>query len=154
MPLPAAEQTARREALTRLLASGRFSRQSELVARLKKQGFTATQSSVSRDLRSLGVTKDLSGYRLPGATERGAQSELEPLAELVRGISPAGANLLVLQTAIGAASRIALTLDRSELPEIVGTISGDDTIFIATRHAKDQRKLIALIESLLSKAKP
>lgn len=154
MPLPAAEQTARREALTRLLTSGRFSRQSEIVARLRKQGFNATQSSVSRDLRSLGVTKDTSGYRLPGESERSVQSELRQLSELVRGASPAGANLLVLHTAIGAASRIALTLDRSELPEIVGTISGDDTIFIATRHAKDQRKLLALIETLLSKAQP
>lgn len=154
MPLPAAEQAARREALTRLLAGGRFSRQSEIVARLKKQGFSATQSSVSRDLRSLGVMKDDLGYRLPGESERSVQTELKQLAEFVRGVSPAGPHLLVVHTAIGAASRIALTLDRSELPEIVGTISGDDTIFIATRHAKDQRKLVALIESLLNRAQP
>ena len=62
-------------------------------------------------------------------------------AEFVRAVAPAGPNLLVVRTAIGAAQRVALTLDRLNWPEIVGTLSGDDTIFIATTTLANQRRV-------------
>jgi transcriptional regulator of arginine metabolism len=68
------------------------------------------------------------------------------IAMLLRKISPAGPNLLVIRTAIGAAQRVALALDRSDWPEMVGNIGGDDTVFVATESALAQRKLIARIE--------
>ena len=67
-------------------------------------------------------------------------------AELLRKISPAGPNLLVIQTAIGAAQRVALALDRCAWPEMIGNIGGDDTVFVATESALAQKNLIARIE--------
>ncbi|MGB5576155.1 MAG: hypothetical protein WBM88_01960, partial [Woeseiaceae bacterium] len=81
----------------------------------------------------------------PGADEAGDRQVAE-VATLLRKISPAGPNLLVIRTAIGAAQRVALALDRSDWPEMIGNIGGDDTVFVATESAPAQKKLIARIE--------
>ena len=65
---------------------------------------------------------------------------------LVRGMQPAGPNLLVIRTGAGAAQRVALALDRSGWPEMVGNIGGDDTVFVATDSAASQKILLAKIE--------
>ncbi|HMB72266.1 MAG TPA: arginine repressor [Gammaproteobacteria bacterium] len=143
-PMPTAtseQQHARRSAIAELLGRHRIARQSELVARLRTLGYEATQSSVSRDLRELGVAKQSGRYRLPANVAAGDDRALRSSAEFVRSIAPAGPNLLVLRTAIGAAQRVALTLDRLNWPEIVGTLSGDDTIFIATTTLANQRRV-------------
>src|SRR5690606_38664353 len=102
-----------------------------------------TQSSVSRDLRDLGAAKLKNGYSLPKPAEVGDESlqELQEVAEFVREIRPAGPHLLAITTAIGAAQRAAVTLGRTAWPEIVGTLSGDDTIFVATIGSNQQRRL-------------
>lgn len=153
MPTATSEQQqARRAAIARLLSERLISRQSELVRLLRSKGFEATQSSVSRDLKEMGVAKHAShGYRLPD-TEQADPRSLGPVAEFVRDLQPAGPNLLVLTTAIGAAQRVALTLDRLHWPEVVGTLSGDDTIFIATSNAANQRRLRARLMDNLRKA--
>ena len=109
-----------------------INRQAELVDLLRTEGFPATQSSVSRDLRDFGAAKAKNGYSLPNRDELSNASSLQVVAELVRDIRPAGPNLLVIMTAVGAAQRVAVTLDRIDWPEVVGTLSGDDTIFVAT----------------------
>jgi len=145
-------QHERRDAIARLLSHRSIARQSELVALLRREGFEATQSSVSRDLKDMGVAKHAgTGYQLP------EHSAVDPLslgmvAEFVRKLQAAGPNLLVLTTAIGAAQRVALTLDRLHWPEVVGTLSGDDTIFIATSSAANQRRLRAKLTENLKKA--
>jgi transcriptional regulator of arginine metabolism len=73
------------------------------------------------------------------------------IAEFVRDIRAAGANLVVVTTAVGAAQRVAVTLDRANWPEIVGTLSGDDTIFIATAGSAQQRRLRARLKQSLRK---
>ena len=155
MPSAVAQQQARRRAIARLLERETVTRQSELVRLLRAEGFTATQSSVSRDLRSLGVAKLKEGYEMPPrATSPSDDREaLALVAEFVRELRPAGPNLLVVTTAIGAAQRVAVTLDRIEWPEVVGTLSGDDTIFIATSGAGQQRRLTARLREHLKKAK-
>src|SRR5690606_8258597 len=105
------------------------------------EGFVATQSSVSRDLRDLGAAKLKNGYRLPERMLDGNGELLESVAEFVRDIRTAGPNLLVVRTATGAAQRVAVTLDRIDWPEIVGTLSGDDTIFVATANSTEPRRL-------------
>jgi transcriptional regulator of arginine metabolism len=77
--------------------------------------------------------------------------ELRSVADLLRTVTPAGANLLVVKTAIGAAQRVALAFDRSDWPEIVGNIGGDDTVFVATASAGAQKQLIAKIERSLGR---
>lgn len=135
------QQLARRNAIAELLSRHRIARQSELVARLRSLGHDATQSSVSRDLRELGVAKQSGAYTLPANGGRFDDLALRSSAEFVRSMAPAGPNLLVIRTAIGAAQRVALTLDRLSWPEIVGTLSGDDTIFVATTTLASQRRL-------------
>ncbi len=144
MPLPNRTRSDRREALRRLLEQGPAATQRALVDALVSAGFEATQSSVSRDLKGLGAIKTAAGYELPGPAPESVD-EVAEVADLLRGIRPAGSNLLVIRTAIGAAQRVALALDRSGWPEIVGNVGGDDTIFTATPDAHAQRALIQRI---------
>jgi transcriptional regulator of arginine metabolism len=142
MPSATAEQrNERRMALAKLLRNNAIERQSELVELLRSEGYVATQSSVSRDLKDMGAVKVKNGYSLPEDSAAGNGDSLKQVAEFVREIRAAGPNLLVVTTAIGAAQRVALTLDRINWPEIVGTLSGDDTVFIATSTAAQQRRL-------------
>jgi transcriptional regulator of arginine metabolism len=115
------------------------------VDALLGQGLVATQSSVSRDLRELGAIKTGNGYELPD-TDQAGDRQMADVAGLLRDISPAGPNLLVIRTAIGAAQRVALALDRSDWPEMVGNIGGDDTVFVATESSSSQKHLISRIE--------
>ena len=155
LPMPAAtaqQQHARRLAIAKLLDEREISRQSELVELLRAAGYQATQSSVSRDLKDLGAAKLKNGYSLPEQDRARNGESLQAVAELVRDIRSAGANVLVVTTAVGAAQRVAVTLDRIGWPEVVGTLSGDDTIFIATSNATQQRRLRGRIRQSLSKA--
>ena len=154
MPTAVAQQQARRRAIAEILERETITRQVELVRLLRAEGYEATQSSVSRDLKDLGVAKLTTGYELPtgeDARDDDAQA-LELVAEFVRELKVAGPHLLVVATAIGAAQRVAVTLDRVAWPEIVGTLSGDDTIFIATASAAQQRRLINRLREHLGKA--
>src|SRR5690606_32947844 len=105
---------------------------------------------VSRDLKELGAVKTSKGYELRSADE-GAVNEVASIANLLRGLSPAGPNLLVIKTAIGAAQRVALALDRCGWPEIVGNVGGDDTVFTATATAAAQRALLQKISHAAAK---
>jgi transcriptional regulator of arginine metabolism len=152
MPTPSLEQAERRRAIARLLDDHPVHRQAELVDLLRAQGYPATQSSVSRDLRDLGAVKQKNGYSLPKPVEVGNEESLHVVAEFVRDIRPAGPNLLVIMTAVGAAQRVAVTLDRIGWPEIVATLSGDDTIFVATVGSNQQRRLRSRLRQHLMKA--
>jgi transcriptional regulator of arginine metabolism len=152
MPSATLEQQERRLAIARLLAEHAINRQAELVELLRREGFPATQSSVSRDLRDLGAAKLKNGYSLPNRNEVGNAQELVNVAELVRAIRPAGPNLLVVTTEVGAAQRVAVALDQIGWPEIVGTLSGDDTIFVATVGSTQQRRLRGRLRQHLKKA--
>jgi transcriptional regulator of arginine metabolism len=145
MPNTQQVQTERREAIRELLRSGPAETQQSVVAALQSLGFDATQSSVSRDLRELGAIKTASGYEL-GTSTASSDDEVAKVADLLRSMGPAGPNLLVIKTAIGAAQRVALALDRSDWPEIVGNVGGDDTVFVATTSAAAQRNLITRID--------
>ena len=144
MPNSPEIQSERQKAIRQLLDTGPAGTQRSLVDALIARGFDATQSSVSRDLKELGAIKTASGYELPGMAAK--DDEVASVADLLRGIETAGPNLLVIKTAIGAAQRVALALDRSDWPEIVGNVGGDDTILVATKSAAGQRNLLKKIE--------
>ena len=135
----------RRDTLRKLLRRGPAGTQQSLVDALRRNGLVATQSSVSRDLRELGAVKTGRGYELP-PSDAVRDDEFARVAEFLREVTPAGPNLLVIKTAIGAAQRVALALDRSNWPEMVGNIGGDDTVFVATATATTQKILIGRIE--------
>jgi transcriptional regulator of arginine metabolism len=148
MPAGTELRQRRQRAILKILQEQRVARQSHLVDLLRAEGIDATQSSVSRDLRQLGIAKLEAGYE-PPETDGPADNPAPP-EEFLRGVAPAGPNLLVVRTAVGAAARVAVYLDRSGWPEIVGTVSGDDTIFVATDSAAGQRRLQARLKALFS----
>jgi transcriptional regulator of arginine metabolism len=131
---------ARRTVLAKIIREQVVGRQTELVALLRKQGHIATQSSVSRDLRELGVAKMGDRYVLP-ETAAAPKNDFSALKQFVNARLTAGTNLTVLKTTVGSAQSVAVAIDTARWPEVVGTISGDDTIFIATSGASGQRKL-------------
>jgi transcriptional regulator of arginine metabolism len=144
------DQERRREAIRQLLSKGPAKTQGALVAALRADGHGATQSSVSRDLQMLGAVKTASGYEL--ATD--AQNDTDHFAsvsDMLREVRPAGPNLVIVSTAIGAAQRVALALDRSDWPEVVGNIGGDDTVFVATASATGQKRLTSKIDRAVAR---
>ena len=131
---------ARRNLLAKIIREHSVGRQAELVELLRKQGHPATQSSVCRDLRELGVAKMGDRYVLPEAA-LSPRTEFPAVRQFVTAILSAGGNLIVLKTRIGSAQSVALAIDAAQWSEVIGTISGDDTIFIATLSAQAQRRL-------------
>ena len=141
-------QHERRDAILRLLRAGEVRRQAELTQLLRKSGFEVTQSSISRDLRELGVLKASGRYLPPPEDSVRTQGDFSVIAQFVRDLKLAGPTLVVVRTTIGAAQSVAVAIDKAQWPEAVGTISGDDTIFIATTDARAQRRLLARLQSL------
>ena len=144
MPNSPEIQSERQAAIRQLLDKGPARTQRSLADALIEQGFEATQSSVSRDLKELGAIKTADGYQLPGLAT--GADEVAEVSGLLREMQTAGPNLLVIKTAIGAAQRVALALDRSGWPEMVGNVGGDDTVLVATRNASGQRSLLSKID--------
>lgn len=131
----------RQQALLDLILARNIGTQDELTEILKKKGFAANQSSVSRDLDELGIVKINNYYSLPqpdGTADAG-------LSE----IRLAGENLLVARCGSGLASAVCVRIDRAKIAGIAGTIAGDDTIFIAVDDAKAQKTVIKKIWELL-----
>jgi transcriptional regulator of arginine metabolism len=149
------QRSNRRRAVAELIRSMPLASQDELVTRLRRQGFAVTQATVSRDLDQLGAVKIRQGgagsYVLPdaiGQDDWAGRRLTDILAEWARSIEPAG-NLVVIKTPPGLAHLVGVALDQAELPDAVGTISGDDTLFIATRGAA---KAVALANRLRGSA--
>lgn len=142
MPSDVEQREERRREIVALLRRERVSSQEVLANKLAARGLTATQSSISRDLRDLGVAKVAGRYRLPG--ELGAESvdALDELAHFLVDVRTAGPNLAVVLTTTGAAQTVAIGIDHAGWPELVGSVAGDDTIFLATRGAKEQRRVV------------
>lgn len=132
-------RSRRRKAISDILRAGPVASQEEVTAKLAGLGFAATQATVSRDLDQLGAVKVKRGgaqaYALPdqiGESDWAAARLSRILAEWVRSVEAAG-NLVVLKTPPGSAHLVGLAIDQAKLPEIAGTICGDDTLFVAVR---------------------
>ena len=144
----------RHRALADLIRGEPLASQEELAERLAALGFAVTQATVSRDLEQLGAIKvrrdGRLGYALPGELHSAPQPHLAAVVcDWVRSIDVAG-NLVVLKTPPGSAHLVGFALDQSVLPEVVGTISGDDTIFVAVRDAAQARPFADRLEALRS----
>jgi transcriptional regulator of arginine metabolism len=137
----------RHSAILRILRAAPVRKQDELVHRLREEGHEVTQSSISRDLRDLGVLK-AGGRYLPPEDGNRSLDDFGTLRQFVRGVATAGSALTVLRTTIGAAQSVAIAIDKAAWPEVVGTVSGDDTIFIATDTAAAQATLVARLRDL------
>jgi transcriptional regulator of arginine metabolism len=145
MPIDHEIRATRQRAILELLGEVAVTSQAELVQLLRRRGIGATQSSVSRDLADLGVAR-LAGRYVPRPEP---DPGLGSLAGLVRVVKPAGSHLTVVLTIVGSAQSVALAIDRAAWPEVVGTMAGDDTVFVATADGRDQQKFIRRLRSSL-----
>ncbi|MCP4589909.1 MAG: arginine repressor [bacterium] len=146
-------KSSRQAALLTLVRRRRVASQEEMVRLLDGKGFSTTQASLSRDVRELGLVR-VSGRYVPAGqlgVERPGGLLPERDSELIMSVEPIGANLIVVRTPPGAANAVAADLDSKTLPEISGTIAGDDTIFIAVRSRCAQGRLIAQLPSAVER---
>jgi transcriptional regulator of arginine metabolism len=135
------QKTDRQEWILRLIQQNQISTQEELSELLESKGFAVNQSSVSRDLVELGIVKIHGAYAIPqktGFTNFGLLS-----------LETAGENLVVAKTETGFAAAVCVRIDNARIAEIVGTIAGEDTIFIAVRHKKEQKKVLKKVWEVL-----
>lgn len=130
----------RQQKILSLINARRIGTQEELTAHLERAGVAATQSSVSRDLVELGIVKHRGHYTLPRSTNGTSRGLLS--------LDTAGDVLVVARCESGMASAVAVEIDRAAIPEIVGTLAGEDTIFIAVTERKVQRTAIKKIWEL------
>ena len=142
----------RREAIRRLLRERTVRSQTELGRLLRAEGLDAAQPTLSRDVHELGLVKGPEGYQLPGtsapASPEGESSvagrRLENVLRLIRryvlSVEPAG-SLVVLRTPPADAQPVALAIDGGSVEGVVGTLAGDDTIFLAARSEAQAREI-------------
>jgi transcriptional regulator of arginine metabolism len=141
-------KAARQSAILQAITQEEVATQNELVRALKKRGIAATQVSISRDIAELGLVKAGGVYR-PALAEAAHDAEM-PLRTFVRSISAAGPNLTVIHCDTGTAPRVGLVLDGLALPGLVGTLAGDDTVFVAGDRAAAQKRLIEFLQSRMT----
>ena len=147
----------RRHALIlKLITDERIANQEELKAALQRQGMEATQATLSRDLRELGLVKlaDPAGgsfYARPGdaAGSAGPKPQLtkllQSLLHTVDGVGP----FVVLKTAPGAAGAVSAALDQAGWEEVIGTIAGDDTVLVITRSDRARKGVADRVRKLV-----
>lgn len=151
-------KTSRLETLKVLISSMELCSQEEVLRALKKEGFTLTQATLSRDLKQLKVAKaaSMSGkyvYVLPNDTMYRRVSTPRKASEMLAtsgfvSLNFSG-NIGVIKTRPGYASSIAYNIDNSDIPEILGTIAGDDTILIIIREGSDTDGLIKSLDTII-----
>ena len=136
----------RQGAIRRLVQRTHLSTQADLAEALNREGIEAVQATVSRDIAQLGLVKVRNGngkliYALPGAADLRRRDLLaSALRSWAQEMTPAG-QLLVIQTPRGFAAALADAIDEAALPEVAGTVAGDNTIFVAVRDGADSSEL-------------
>ena len=151
-------KTSRMEALKMLISSQELGSQEEVLQALAKEGYTVTQATLSRDLKQLKVAKSASMngryvYVLPNETmykrvpnPRSAREML--MTSGFTSINFSG-NMIVIRTRPGYASSIAYNIDNSDIPQILGTIAGDDTIFLVKKEGTREKDIIDLLAEII-----
>ena len=130
----------RREEILRIVRETAVHSQDELLAALRTQGVKVTQPTLSRDLRELGLVKTPNGYVTPEAlapvaafAPRVIEHRFEQLVRDSVVSAEAAMNMVVIKTPVAAAQPLASAIDATEIEDAMGTLGGDDTIFVAFR---------------------
>ncbi len=145
----------RQAALLEVIDREAIHSQEALRKRLHQRGFDATQATISRDIAELGLVKRAGdgAYQRPGAEAANPETALVALeraaAEFLRRVDRAQ-QLVVIRTGRGQAQALAEAMDRAQLPEIVGTIAGDDTILVVGRGARGAAALVKKLKDFTS----
>ncbi|MHC5063296.1 MAG: arginine repressor [Planctomycetota bacterium] len=139
---PATSRQQRQQRILDLIAAEPLHSQAELQELLADEGMEVNQATLSRDIRDLGLVKDSAGYRLPSEGSNG-----HPAAELRQALRRhltqvlAVQHQVLLKTHTGGAQPLALALDLAEVPDVLGTLAGDDTILIICANQTKARKV-------------
>jgi transcriptional regulator of arginine metabolism len=147
MPIDREVQGHRRKAMLELLASRPIGRQIEIGRALRKMGFKVTQSSVSRDLKAMGIVRREGVYRPPNP--QGDESAVGKMEEFIRRVRTAGPYMLVFDTTAGMAKAVAVAVKSAAWPEVRGVMAEDDTLFVATDNVYDTRLLMQRLRRLV-----
>ncbi len=146
---------ARRQAvILDLVDHERIGSQHALQKRLRARGIAATQTTISRDLKALGLVKRAADGAYARAGQEGGAPVEARLAQLARVVSRSVARatrvqqLVVLRTPPGEAQQVAVAIDRAALAEVVGTIGGDDTVLVIAGGARQAQALVEKLEAL------
>lgn len=155
-------KNSRLEALRLIISSQQVGSQEELLNALKKEGFSLTQATLSRDLKQLKVAKasTLGGnyvYVLPNESMYKRVSTAASIREMMQvpgfvSINFSG-NMGVIKTRPGYASAIAWNIDRSDIPQILGTIAGDDNIFIVIKEGATHQEIVDALSKVVPNMK-
>ncbi|HVC20013.1 MAG TPA: hypothetical protein VNE16_08040 [Vicinamibacterales bacterium] len=143
-------KSRRQAAIVEIVDRESVANQEQLRRRLRARGFDATQATISRDIKELGLVKRAGdgAYQRPGDVQTSPATARQALqraaAEYLRRAERVQ-QIVVLRTGISQAQPLALAIDRAQLPEVVGTLGGDDTIVII---ARDGRRAAALVKQL------
>jgi transcriptional regulator of arginine metabolism len=138
----AGEAARRKEEILRIVRESTVHSQDDILSALRKRGFKVTQPTLSRDVRDLGLAKTPSGYMVPGevvapvVTFTPREVRETHLEHLVRDSvlsAEAAVNLVVIKTPAAAAQPVASAIDSADIEDALGTVGGDDTIFVAFR---------------------
>ncbi|MBR6756345.1 MAG: arginine repressor [Peptococcaceae bacterium] len=146
-------KTKRHRKIMELIKENSIGTQEELAEKLKEAGFAVTQATVSRDIKELAlikisVGKDSYRYGLPTEVTMSESKLRFMLKEFVLNYA-VSENILVIRTAPGHANAVAVSLDNAQWEEILGSIAGDDTIFILARKREEIPTLLERLESYL-----
>ncbi len=137
-----ADRRKRHLKILELISTRAIHTQEELAEALSAAGWEVTQSSVSRDIAALKLVKADGAYRRPPRGTSTQDPDERRIADGVLTCEPAGDALVVLHTPPGEANRVAVALDRLAWHDVVGTIAGDDTIFLAVKDNTAQRRVL------------
>ena len=143
-----ADRRKRHLKILELISTRPVRTQEELAEALAAQGWDVTQSSVSRDITALRLVKVDGAYRRPPPRVARIDPDELRVAEGVLTMDKAGDALVVLHTPPGEANHVAVALDRLAWPDVVGTIAGDDTIFLAVKDPLAQRRVLREVRRL------
>lgn len=140
----------RRRMILEAITDRRIETQEQMVAALAKRGIEASQASVSRDIKALRLVKDDGRWTVPPQESAAGNPIEERIAGRLVSVAPAGDHLLVLKTPPGEAGGVALALDDLQPEGVVGTVAGDDTIFVATVDADAGYRFAARLKTLIA----
>lgn len=147
MPINREVQDRRRKALVEIVSASPIRRQSEIVRALRKEGYKLTQSSVSRDLKALGIVRSQGVYRLP--VPRGDDNPIKRVSDFIVRVRSAGPYMLVFDTSAGTAKAVAVAVRAAEWPEIRGIMADEATLFVATDNVFDTRLLLQRLKRIV-----
>jgi len=149
----------REQTILELIEEHVIENQGQLVSRLQALGIAATQATVSRDIKHLGLIKRQArsgGYRYASAEmfsqsgRRGPRRQLRSTCEQFLTKISSGDSLLVLRTLTGRANALAVAIDECNISEITGTLAGDDTVLLVMRETEDRAKVRQMLEEMVS----